>query len=82
MTVKVPRWSQRRRILIVLGLNLVLIVGLIVAGIFAHSVSVLAAAGDTVADCFALMLGLVAIALRTMTRTIRTHNDRSPSRRS
>lgn len=64
MTVKVPRWSQRRRILIVLGLNLVLIVGLVVAGIFAHSVSVLAAAGDTVADCFALMLGLVAIALR------------------
>lgn len=59
-----PRWSQRRRILIVLGLNVVLIAGLLIAGLIAHSVSVLAAAGDTVADCFALVLGLIAIALR------------------
>jgi cobalt-zinc-cadmium efflux system protein len=59
-----PKWSQRRRILIVLGLNVALIVGLVVAGILAHSVSVFAAAGDTAADCFALGLGLVAIALR------------------
>lgn len=59
-----PRWSQRRRILIVLCLNLALIVGLVIAGVVAHSVSVLAAAGDTVADCFALVLGLIAIALR------------------
>lgn len=59
-----PRWSQRRRILIVLGLNLALIIGLVIAGVFAHSVSVLAAAGDTIADCFALVLGLIAIALR------------------
>lgn len=62
--MRAPRWSQRRRILIVLCLNLALIVGLVVAGLLAHSVSVLAAAGDTVADCFALVLGLVAIALR------------------
>lgn len=62
--MKEPRWSQRRRILIVLGLNAALIVGLVVAGLIAHSVSVLAAAGDTVADCFALVLGLIAIALR------------------
>ncbi|ANF31865.1 hypothetical protein A0130_09430 [Leifsonia xyli] len=41
-----------------------LIVGLVIAGLVAHSVSVLAAAGDTVADCFALALGLIAIALR------------------
>lgn len=61
---RAPRWSQRRRILIVLGLNLALIVGLVVAGLLAHSVSVLAAAGDTIADCFALVLGLIAIALR------------------
>ncbi len=59
-----PRRSQRRRILIVLGLNLALIVGLVIAGLLAHSVSVLAAAGDAVADCFALALGLIAIALR------------------
>ncbi|MFF1633475.1 cation diffusion facilitator family transporter [Leifsonia sp. NPDC058248] len=63
-TAKAPRWSQRRRILIVLCLNVALIVGLVVAGLLAHSVSVLAAAGDTVADCFALVLGLIAIALR------------------
>lgn len=59
-----PRWSQRRRILIVLGLNLALIIGLVIAGLLAHSVSVLAAAGDTIADCFALVLGLIAITLR------------------
>ncbi|XHM10223.1 cation diffusion facilitator family transporter [Leifsonia sp. T36S-04] len=63
-TGALPRLSQRRRILIVLGLNVALIVGLVTAGLLAHSVSVLAAAGDTVADCFALVLGLVAIALR------------------
>jgi cobalt-zinc-cadmium efflux system protein len=58
------RWSQRRRILIVLALNAALIVGLVIAGLLAHSVSVLAAAGDTIADCLALILGLIAIALR------------------
>lgn len=60
----VPRWSQRRRIVIVLCLNAALIVGLVVAGIVANSVSVLAAAGDTVADCVGLVLGLIAIHLR------------------
>lgn len=59
-----PRWSQRRRITVVLALNLALIAGLVVAGMLANSVSVLAAAGDTAADCLALILGLVAIALR------------------
>jgi len=59
-----PRWSQRRRISIVLGLNAALIVGLIVAGLAANSVSLLAAAGDTVGDCVGLVLGLIAIALR------------------
>jgi cobalt-zinc-cadmium efflux system protein len=62
--VRAPRRSQRRRILIVLSLNLALIVGLIIAGLLSHSVSVLAAAGDTIADCFALVLGLIALALR------------------
>lgn len=59
-----PRSSQRRRILIVLCLNAALIVGLVIAGILANSVSVLAAAGDTIADCLGLVLGLIAIALR------------------
>lgn len=59
-----PRWSQRRRISIVLALNAALIVGLVVAGLAANSVSLLAAAGDTVGDCVGLVLGLIAIALR------------------
>lgn len=56
--------SQRRRILIVLCLNGALIIGLVIAGVLANSVSVLAAAGDTVADCFGLIVGLIAIRLR------------------
>ncbi|MFC8408744.1 cation diffusion facilitator family transporter [Arthrobacter sp. NPDC057259] len=59
-----PRWSQRRRVLIVLCLNASLIIGLVTVGLLAGSISVLAAAGDTVADCLGLVLGLMAIALR------------------
>ncbi len=58
------RFSQRRRLAIVLVLNLALIGGLITVGITARSVGVLAAAGDTLADSVALPLGLVAVALR------------------
>ena len=58
------RFSQRRRLSIVLALNLALIGGLVVVGIAAHSVGVLAAAGDTLADSVALVLGLIAVALR------------------
>lgn len=56
--------SQRRRLAIVLTLNLALIGALIIVGITARSVGVLAAAGDTLADSVALVLGLVAVALR------------------
>jgi cobalt-zinc-cadmium efflux system protein len=56
--------SQSRRLFIVLVLNLALIVGLVVTGIAARSVSVLAAAGDTLSDSIALILGLVAVAFR------------------
>ncbi len=59
-----PRFSQRRRLAIVLALNLALIGGLVTVGIAARSVSVLAAAGDTLADSVALVLGLIAVALR------------------
>jgi len=61
---RTPRWSQRRRVTIVLCLNAALILGLVIVGVVANSVSVLAAAGDTIADCLALILGLIAIALR------------------
>ncbi|HEY5224910.1 MAG TPA: cation transporter [Microbacteriaceae bacterium] len=57
------RFSQRRRLAIVLTLNLALIGGLVAVGIAARSVGVLAAAGDTLADSVALALGLIAGAL-------------------
>lgn len=60
---RAPR-SQRRRLLTVLGLNVALIAALVVVGIAAHSVGVLAAAGDTVGDCLGLALGLGAVTLR------------------
>jgi cobalt-zinc-cadmium efflux system protein len=56
--------TQRRRLSIVLALNLALIGGLVVTGLAAHSVGVLAAAGDTLADSVALALGLIAVVLR------------------
>lgn len=59
-----PRFSQSRRLAIVLGLNIALIGGLVAVGVIAGSVSVLAAAGDTLADSVALTLGLIAVALR------------------
>ena len=58
------RFSQRRRLAIVLALNLALIGGLVMVGIAARSVGVLAAAGDTLADSVALALGLIAVTLR------------------
>lgn len=56
-------WSQQRRLGCVLALNLLMIAGLVLAGLTAHSLGVLAAAGDFAADSVALMLGLVAVAL-------------------
>ena len=58
------RSSQRRRLTIVLVLNLALISGLVIVGFVARSVSVLGAAVDTFADSIALALGLVAVAMR------------------
>ncbi len=57
-------WSQRRRLACVLALNLVMITGLVLVGLSAHSLGVLAAAGDFAADSVGLVLGLVAVSLR------------------
>ena len=46
-----------------LALNLVLIAGLVVVGITAHSLGVLAAGGDYLADSGAIILALLAISL-------------------
>ena len=43
-------WSQRRRLGCVLGLNLLMIAALVFAGVSAHSLGVLAAAGDFAAE--------------------------------
>jgi cobalt-zinc-cadmium efflux system protein len=51
------------RLVFVLILNLVLIVGLIVVGITAHSLGVLAAGGDYLADAAAIGVSLLAIGL-------------------
>jgi cation diffusion facilitator family transporter len=56
--------SEQRRLGAVLGLNLLLIAVLVAAGVNAGSLGVLAAAGDTAADSTALVLGLIAIAVR------------------
>jgi len=41
-----------------------MIVGLVLVGLLSHSISVLAAGGDFVADSFALALGILAVYLR------------------
>ena len=56
--------TQQRRVLLVLVLNVSMIAGLVVAGLFAHSLSVVAEGGDFLADSLALALGLLAIHLR------------------
>lgn len=56
--------TQQRRVAIVLGLNVTMILGLLVVGLASHSLSVLAAGGDFIADAMALGLGLLAIRLR------------------
>jgi cobalt-zinc-cadmium efflux system protein len=58
------RTHQGRRLSIVLVLNLGLILGLVFAGFASHSVGVFAAAGDTLADSVALILGLIAVGIR------------------
>lgn len=57
-------WSQRRRLSVVLGLNLAMIASLVIVGLFAGSLGVLSAAADFAADSVALVLGLVAVGLR------------------
>lgn len=55
--------TRSKRLTVVLGLNLALVAGLVAAGLAAHSVGVLAASGDYLADAAAIGLALLAIAL-------------------
>ena len=53
--------TQQKRLGLVLALNLLMITGLVLVGLRSHSLSVLAAGGDYVADSTAILLGLIAI---------------------
>jgi cobalt-zinc-cadmium efflux system protein len=56
--------SQRRRLGVLLGLNVLLIVALAIVGSVSHSLGVLAAVGDYAADSAAVLLGIVAVTVR------------------
>ena len=55
--------ARTTRLTVVLLLNLALVAGLVVAGTGAHSVAVLAAGGDYLADAAAIGVSLLAIGL-------------------
>jgi cobalt-zinc-cadmium efflux system protein len=55
--------TRTTRLAVVLLLNLALVAGLVVAGISAHSIGVLAAGGDYLADAAAIGISLLAIGL-------------------
>jgi len=56
--------SQRKRLSILLALNVSMIAGLVVVGLVAHSLGVLAAGGDYIADSAAILLGILAVTIR------------------
>ncbi|HEX2856133.1 MAG TPA: cation diffusion facilitator family transporter [Propionibacteriaceae bacterium] len=56
--------SQSRRVALVLLLNVLMIGGLVVAGLTAHSLALISEGADFFADSAALALGLLAIRLR------------------
>lgn len=53
--------TQQKRLSLVLGLNLIMITGLVIVGLASHSLGVLAAGGDFAADSTAIILGIIAI---------------------
>ncbi len=56
--------SQTQKLSLVLGLNLSMIAGLVIIGLATHSLGLLAAGGDYIADSMAIVLGLIAIYVR------------------
>jgi cobalt-zinc-cadmium efflux system protein len=63
--------SRTQRLVLVLVLNLALVVGLVVVGVMAHSIAVLAEGGDYLLDAAGVAVALLAIwlAARPATRT-------------
>jgi cobalt-zinc-cadmium efflux system protein len=66
--------TREARLTTVLVLNLVLIAGLVAVRVAAHSLSVLAAGGDYLADAAAVGVSLLAIALSKRPPTARRRN--------
>jgi len=64
LLASVAAMSQRRRLTVVLALNLAMIAALVIVGIAARSLGVLAAGGDYVADSTAIALGILAVTIR------------------
>jgi len=56
--------KQEIRLILVLLLNLVMIAGLVIVGLASHSLGVLAAGGDYIADATAISLGILAIRIQ------------------
>jgi cobalt-zinc-cadmium efflux system protein len=56
--------SQRRRLTILLVMNVSMIVTLVVVGLLSRSLGVLAAGGDYVGDSAAILLGIIAVTIR------------------
>ncbi|HLX87925.1 MAG TPA: cation diffusion facilitator family transporter, partial [Acidimicrobiales bacterium] len=63
--------SRERRLTVVFGLNGALLVGLVAVGVVAHSLGVLSAAGDYLADALAIGLSLFTIRLSRRTPTVK-----------
>ncbi|MBC7707924.1 cation transporter [Polaromonas sp.] len=56
--------SQSQKLYFVLGLNAIMVTGLVIAGLVSHSLGLLAAGGDYIADSMSVVLGLIAIYVR------------------
>jgi hypothetical protein len=67
--------SQQRRLSYVLLLNVTMITGLLIVGLTSHSLGVLAAGGDFIADSTAIALGLMAVYLRDKPANIKPGNE-------
>jgi cobalt-zinc-cadmium efflux system protein len=66
--------NRTTRLTVVLCLNVALIGGLVTVGVTAHSLGVLAAAGDYVADAIGIGVSLLAIMLSRRPATVRRPN--------
>lgn len=71
--------SRTRRLLVVLVLNLALIAGLVITGVTAHSLAVLAAGGDYLLDAAGVGVALLAIRLSARPPDSRPQRRLNPS---